>query len=241
MEGSKLNILVIDDEPDLASMFIEKINSVSSDYTITYIEKLEKAGLNQLNDTFDYIFLDFVRKGQIETTKVLNYLSTHQIVNRTIVYSSFFNQDLYNTLYQFHIHSYIPRGVSPEILRNILFSKGDTDNNEVLITEEKDRISVKKGNYYFNVLIQDIEYIEVEGRYVFFFVNGERYVYRESLKNILELYPDRFTRIHLNYAINLDKFVKFDYPKKRVYVGNTDLPLGRKYQKEFYQIFRIKY
>ncbi len=236
-----LKLLVIDDEPDLASIFIEKIRSVFLSLEIAYLEKLDVNSLDQLNDSFNLIFLDFIRKGQLETVEVLKYLKDQSLINRTIVYSSYFNQDLYNTLYQFCIHSYIPRGVNAEILKNILLYKKDVENNEVMIAEAKDRISVKKGNYYFNVLIQDIEYIEVEGRYVFFFVNGEKYVYRESLKNVLEQYGNRFFRIHLNYAINLDKFVKLDYSKKRVFVGKTDLPLGRKYQKEFYQILRIKY
>ncbi len=237
---SAKRILVVDDQPDLAKVLINKISSIDLLTEITFLDNLNTSNLAVLHNDYDFIFLDFFREGQIETVEVLNYLHDFDLLNHTVVYSSHFNQTIYNTLYEYDIHSYIPRGINAHIVEKILL-----DVKEELYVEDLEKqsiqesIIIKHGKYYLNLRVEDIHYVEVDGKYLSLYTKDQKYVYRQSLKSLLDSFGPGFLRIHAKYAINSDYFIKLDYANKKVYLEEHTLPLGRHYQKDFYQYFGI--
>jgi len=68
------------------------------------------------------------------------------------------------------------------------------------------RLVVKTGGKVLFLRSQDVEWVEAAGNYVRLHVNGESYLYRESMKNMeTRLDGDQFVRIHRSAIVNLDR------------------------------------
>ncbi|SFT82122.1 two component transcriptional regulator, LytTR family [Lishizhenia tianjinensis] len=75
---------------------------------------------------------------------------------------------------------------------------------------------------------QIIDYIKSDGGYLEIFTPEKRYVYRDTLKNILELLPETFVQVHKSFLVNKSKIskVKGTY----IEINQEEIPLGRNYK-----------
>jgi two-component system, LytTR family, response regulator len=68
------------------------------------------------------------------------------------------------------------------------------------------RVVVKTGGKVVFLKAEDIEWVEAAGNYVKLHVNGESFLYRESMKNMeTRLDGELFVRIHRSAIINVDR------------------------------------
>ena len=68
------------------------------------------------------------------------------------------------------------------------------------------RVVVKTGGKVIFLKAEDIEWVEAAGNYVKLHVNGESFLYRESMKNMeSRLDNELFVRIHRSAIINVDR------------------------------------
>ena len=68
------------------------------------------------------------------------------------------------------------------------------------------RVVVKTGGKVVFLKAEDIEWVEAAGNYVKLHVNGESFLYRESMKNMeSRLDGELFVRIHRSAIINVDR------------------------------------
>ncbi len=77
--------------------------------------------------------------------------------------------------------------------------------------EEKagDRILLKSSGEIFFLKIEEIDWIEAEGDYMKFHVNGRTHLMRETMARLeARLDPKRFIRIHRSTIVNLDRLRK---------------------------------
>jgi len=92
---------------------------------------------------------------------------------------------------------------------------------------------VKKGKKMIRVKIDNIKHIEVESKYCTLFAEGEKYLIRISLVDLLSiLSPASFQRVNRNIVVNLNKVNEFDLEDMTVSVGESLLPISKKYKKE---------
>jgi DNA-binding LytR/AlgR family response regulator len=94
-----------------------------------------------------------------------------------------------------------------------------------------DSFFVKVGDKLEKVILDEIQYIEVDEKYCSIF-NGERnYAVRISLNDLaLKLPSDKFLRINRKQIVNADMISKIDVKNKIVYIGRTECPLGKSYK-----------
>jgi len=95
-----------------------------------------------------------------------------------------------------------------------------------------DRFVVKAQGRAFLVKIQDIDWIEAEGKYVRLHVGKEAHLLRESIGTIEErLDPKQFPRIHRSTIVNIDRIRElqpwFHHEYKVVMRDGTELTLSR--------------
>ena len=96
-----------------------------------------------------------------------------------------------------------------------------------------DHIYTKVGNKLRKVPLDDILYIEVEGKYSALQVKERKYNVKASLKDLLQKLPsDRFVRVSRNFVVNLNRIQHIDTFQYTVKVGDMEIPISRTYKEE---------
>ena len=101
-----------------------------------------------------------------------------------------------------------------------------------------DRIVIKTGGRVTFLDVDEIDWIEAAGVYVFFHIGAKKHLYRSTIGQIQEkLDPRRFVRVHRSAAVNTDRIKELqplghgDYTV--VLKDGTELKLSRKYRGDF--------
>jgi two-component system, LytTR family, response regulator len=97
-----------------------------------------------------------------------------------------------------------------------------------------DRILIKSAGEIFFLKAEEIDWIEAEGDYMKFHVNGRAYLMRETMARLEErLDPKRFIRIHRSTIVNIDRLQKlspsFAGEYAVILTDGTKLKLSRGY------------
>lgn len=96
-----------------------------------------------------------------------------------------------------------------------------------------DHIYTKVGNKLRKVPLEDILYIEVEGKYSALQVKDRKYNVKASLKDLLQKLPaDSFVRVSRNFVVNLSRIQHIDTFQYTVKVGEMEIPISRTYKEE---------
>lgn len=97
----------------------------------------------------------------------------------------------------------------------------------------KQNLLIKEGNKLVKLNIDNIHIIEVEEKYCSIYTESKKFLVRISLKDVLDrLNNQKFTRIHRNFVVNIDKIISIDLEKNAVQTEIKELPLGRKYRSD---------
>ena len=100
-------------------------------------------------------------------------------------------------------------------------------------TGSVDHIYTKVGNKLRKVSLDDILYIEVEGKYSARQVRDRKYNVKASLKDLLQKLPtNRFVRVSRNFVVNLKRIQHIDTFQYTVKVGDMEIPISRTYKEE---------
>jgi DNA-binding LytR/AlgR family response regulator len=100
-------------------------------------------------------------------------------------------------------------------------------------TVSLDHIYTKVGNKLRKVPLDDILYIEVEGKYSALQVRDRKYNVKASLKELLQKLPtDRFVRVSRNFVVNLSRIQHIDTFQYTVKVEEMEIPISRTYKEE---------
>lgn len=91
----------------------------------------------------------------------------------------------------------------------------------------------KVGNKLKKIAIDEVHYVEVEGKYSSIFLDGRKFNVKASLKELLEKFPsDRFVRVSRNYIVNLEFIDHIDTMQYLVKVADREIPISRTYKDE---------
>ncbi len=100
-------------------------------------------------------------------------------------------------------------------------------------TASVNHIYTKVGNKLRKVPLDDILYIEVEGKYSALQVRDRKYNVKASLKDLLQKLPaNRFVRVSRNFVVNLSRIQHIDTFQYTVKVGDMEIPISRTYKEE---------
>ncbi len=92
----------------------------------------------------------------------------------------------------------------------------------------KPSILVKDEDYNLELPMDEINYIESEGNYLFFHTDKKTYKSRSTVKQVLEKLPEStFVQVHRAYVINKTKVEKFS--PKSIMIRNKEIPVSKNY------------
>lgn len=95
----------------------------------------------------------------------------------------------------------------------------------------KDYITVKSEHKIFRIRYEDIRYIQSMREYVAFYLQDQRILSLNSLKQLEEELPaDRFLRIHKSYIVAISRIKSLQ--GNLLHLENEKLPLGASYKEE---------
>ncbi|MEM8895868.1 MAG: LytTR family DNA-binding domain-containing protein [Bacteroidota bacterium] len=78
------------------------------------------------------------------------------------------------------------------------------------------------------ICFDDILVVKGLGNYVEIITNQEKHIYYRSLKDLIEILPDRFMRVHLSYIINLEHV---DYVEdQQIHLKGNKISVGPSYR-----------
>lgn len=91
----------------------------------------------------------------------------------------------------------------------------------------------KVGNKLRRIHLQDVRFIEVEGKYSAIHVGERKYNVKASLKDLLLKLPhDDFVRVSRNFVINIDRVTHIDTFQFVIKIDQDEIPISRTYKDE---------
>lgn len=231
----KTRCLVVDDEPPARELLISYISKLDDfEVVVQFNNALETFNYLQKNSV-DLLFLDIAmpKMTGIELIKSLHHAPSVILTTAFREYASDgFDLDVLDYLVKpisfdrfmkaiGKYHHYLPRA-SNDQAHDVAF-----DQAYFFLKVNREQIKV----YFKNIL-----YIESIKDYIKIVTTEKTYITYERLTHMEETLPEgRFLRIHKSYIISMSNVKTFR--NDTVIVGDTTLPVGRVYKKQFLDVF----
>ncbi len=111
---------------------------------------------------------------------------------------------------------------------------------EMINSNDTKYFFTKVGNKLKKIALDDVLFVEVEGKYSSIQLRDRRYNVKASLKELLEKFPsDRFVRVSRNFIVNLDVVDYIDTVQYLIRLAERDIPVSRTYKDELMSRIRL--
>src|SRR5262249_4465608 len=104
-----------------------------------------------------------------------------------------------------------------------------------------ENIFVKKSNYIRKILMRDVLYIEVAGKYSNIVSSENKFLIQLPLKELIQRLPEMvFARIHRKYIVNIGNVKGIDILDNYIELNTgVTLPMSRDYKKDFLLRYQV--
>jgi two-component system LytT family response regulator len=230
-----INCIIVDDEPiarEILKTYIEQVPY------LTLIASCEDAfeAMQALNKKeIDLIILD-VNMPRLTGFEMLRSLKKHPAVIITSAYSEYALEGFELSVTDYLLKPFsFPRFV--QATEKVVNRNQDSAVAERTVYDE-DFLMVKSDKKLTKIFLEEIEYVEAYGNYIFIYRNsGDRIMSKQTLTQFEEQLPaHKFVRIHKSYLLSL-KAVKY-LEGNEVALANRKLPVGKVYRENLMKILR---
>lgn len=239
-----IQILLLEDKIEEAQ---KVIGLLSLEYSITYVNTLEKAIYSLENAQFDFAIVDIDINGKfdgIELAKHIQkmpnpipFLFLTSMQSKTVFDEAKLTMPFTYLLKPFNV---IELQYSVELAIEKCFNQENTLRSNATVLAPN-YLFVKKQQVICKVNFADIIYIEVDENYCTLFTTDQKFVVKKSLSKIKEiLCTDNFEQIHRKIMINIDKISQINLTENTIYLSsNYKVSISERYKKQFAQRFNI--
>jgi len=230
-----LNCIIVDDEPiarDILKTYIEQVPY------LTLIASCEDAfeAMQVLNrKEIDLIILD-INMPRLTGFEMLRSLKKHAAVIITSAYPEYALEGFELSVTDYLLKPFsFPRFV--QATEKVVNMNQDSAVAERAAYDE-DFLMVKSDKKLTKIFLEEIEYVEAYGNYIFIYRNsGDRIMSKQTLTQFEEQLPaHKFVRIHKSYLLSL-KAVKY-LEGNEVALANRKLPVGKVYRENLMKVLR---
>jgi two component transcriptional regulator, lytTR family len=227
-----MNCLIIDDEP-LARIGMERLVRQYSSLKLlgTFKNTIGITDFLKKNEVH-LLFLDIEMPG----TNGLEFARTlpeHTLVIFTTAYSQYALDS-----YEVDTLDYLVKPITPERFKKAV---AKAESYHQLLNQQKTDfeatdtqcISIRANRRNYRIAHTDILYIEALKDYVIIHTFTDKYITWINLKNIHSQLPSAlFLRANKSCVVNVQHISS--YTHQFVYIGETEIPIGRAYQEDFF-------
>jgi two-component system, LytTR family, response regulator LytT len=229
-----VQVLLIEDELIIADYMQECLTKLGYEVTSVCIN-YDEAIAALAKDKPDIAVVDIALKGTKTGIDVGNYIKQHYSIP-FIFATSHSDKYTIDKAKQALPYAYLIKPFSEEdlyaVIETALMHYGrqkqkeaeETDDNPIIIN---DGIFIKQKSKYVKLNLDEILYIESNDNYATLSTASTTYVLKTTLKNLLDVMPEYFWRIHRSYLINLHHLKSFDV--EEVTILNKNLPVGKSF------------
>jgi two-component system LytT family response regulator len=223
---SKINCIVIEDEPLATKVLVDYIQQVPFLYLQGTFKDAILATEFLREHTTDLIFLD-IHLPKLKGLAFLNTIVHPPAVIITTAYHQYavegFNLNVTDYLLKpFEFERFL-------IAVNKVKTAQTNMNTDAEPAEQKDFIFINTERKKVKILFSEILYIESQREYIKFVTTKREYLSKISTQEIEALLPPAlFKRIHRSYIIAINKIDS--YTSDMVEVNSVSIPIGRGYR-----------
>lgn len=99
-----------------------------------------------------------------------------------------------------------------------------------------DFLIIKSERRFHRLHFSDVRFIEGLKDYVVIYTGNQKLITAMNLKTIHQKMPQHlFIRVSKSYVVNIDYIDSFDH--RNVYVGESEIPIGEVYKRDFFKIY----
>jgi len=228
-----INCLAIDDEPLALDIIEEYVSKVPFLNLVNKCTDVMLATETLKNEQIDLLFLD-IQMPQLTGIEFLNTLDYKPAVIFTTAYDEYAVES-----YSFNTIDYLLKPISFERFMKAANKAHDTLNVQSEVSNDKKYLFIKTDYKIQKIDISDIQYMEGYKDYVKIYTDKERFVTRESMKNMETLLPaDNFIRVHRSFIISVEdlKYIMGNI----LMIGEKEIPIGKSYKENVMRFLNIK-
>jgi DNA-binding LytR/AlgR family response regulator len=187
-------------------------------------------------NTVDLIFLD-LNMPKLKGFEFLKTLTSPPKVIVTTAYGEFALEG-----YELNISDYLLKPFSFErFLKAINKTVSATNTTKQPIVDNKDQVSrsifLRSNNKYFQVSVDNIQYIEAAGNYTKVITINETITIREKISDVLELLNDiDFIQVHKSFVVS-KKHIK-SIEGNRIFISENIIPIGKTYKSNIINLLK---
>ena len=221
-----MKVIIVDDEPKAIELIASYLKHFASFELVATFRNGLKA-LEFLNtNAVDVVFLD------INMPHLSGLSLSKMIVPKTsIVFTTAYSEHALES-YDVNTADYLLKPISLERFSKTITKlidsqeqQGKTPNNS---TKASSTLFVKSGLETHQIQIADINYLQKDGNYMYYFVGDKKIMARQSIGEALETLPESFIQIQKSYIVN---FAKIDsVSTSHVSIGESQIPMGSQYK-----------
>ena len=220
-----IKVLIVDDEPKA----IELISSYISHFSDFQLVKTFRNGLKALEfinvNKIDIIFLDI-------NMPHLSGLSLSKMIPKetAIVFTTAYSEHAVES-YNVNAFDYLLKPISLERFSKTitkLNSRFNSDSIAIGSYEPTKTIFVKSGLETHQVKINDINYLEKDGNYIYYMTSNKKIMARQSINEAMQHLTADFIQVQKSFIVNFKKIdsITSDY----VIIGKSKIPIGSQFK-----------
>lgn len=221
-----MKVIIVDDEPKAIELIVSYLSHFSKFELVSTFRNGLKA-LEFLNtNAVDVVFLDI-------NMPHLSGLSLSKMIspNTSIVFTTAYSEHALES-YEVNAIDYLLKPISLDRFSKTITKL--TNKNSIVFksnnkhSEDSKTIFIKSGLETHQINLDAIEYIQKDGNYINYFVNGKKIMGRQSIADALSQLNDNFFQIQKSYIVNFTKIdsVSSDY----VVIGENRIPIGSQFK-----------
>ena len=232
-----MNCIIVDDEPLAREEMQALIQDVSKLEILSKFSNAPSAIDFLKGNEVDLIFLD-IEMPMLSGLEFAAQLSKETLVIFTTAYPQYALKS-----YELDAIDYLQKPIGKSRLERAIkkaetFKKllsDDTEKN-TLEANTEDFLLIKCERRFYKISFCDIRYIEGLKDYVVLYVGNQKLITAMNLKTIHQkISQHTFLRVSKSYVVNVNHIDSFDY--HTIYLGETEIPLGDVYRKDFFTIY----
>ncbi|MGD1890302.1 MAG: LytR/AlgR family response regulator transcription factor [Cyclobacteriaceae bacterium] len=230
---SKINCLVVDDEPLAANLLKRHIDQFPQLHLVATCENAIEA-LNWFQkESIDLLFLDIQMPG-IDGMKFARSLQHSPSIIFTTAYRDYAVES-----YELDVVDYLLKPITIErffkSISKYLNQVENSESSQVSVEEAGMDILdqfmyVNTNRKFVKVLFNEVLYVESLKDYVSIYLPEQRIVTKDKISEFESKLPSYFLRIHRSYLVNTQKITA--YTKHDIEIGEKEIPIGVSYKRE---------
>ncbi len=221
-----MKVIIVDDEPKAIELIASYLKHFASFELVATFRNGLKA-LEFLNTTtVDVVFLDI-------NMPHLSGLSLSKMIDpkTSIVFTTAYSEHALES-YDVNTTDYLLKPISLErfskTITKLIDNQDQQSNTIPNNLEESPTLFVKSGLETHQLQIADINYLQKDGNYMYYFVGDKKIMARQSIGEALETLPDNFIQIQKSYIVNFTKIESVS--TSHVQIGTAQIPIGSQYK-----------